>query len=123
MNYNDIITIISSILSAIGTIVAILSLLKMDYKDIWKTNTMNYLKYTPIPLLIDVLHARLGISMILTALFLTIFEITNKSITKMQFLNTLIITFLILMIVITVIILIHKKNRKKIIDLQKKYNR
>lgn len=114
--WNDYLNILGCAFNLFGTILAVLSILKMRFSDIWNTATVGYFDSKPLPTLQQVFQARLGIIFVSGGCFSQIWSIIKKNLSQEEFTMFVILILVIMLLSLFGITIIHKKTKKKIIE-------
>ena len=114
MTGNDWLSIICSIYGLLGTVISVLSIIKMAIKDVLKTNTIGYLKDLPMPTLDQVYQARHGISLMTVGFLLEMINIFFKNLTTKQFIYIFAFSLIIEIIIAIYLVIRYKKQKKEI---------
>lgn len=83
--WNDCVNTIGCALNLIGTVISLLSILRMSVKNIMWTKTVAAFDAKPLPLLEQRKQARIGIMLVVLGCASQIYGIWNKDITRNQF--------------------------------------
>ena len=117
--YNDILLILASLLNVCGTIYAVLSILALTPKDVYKSITLKGIDERNLELIIQKKQARLGITLIVTAWIFqcvfTVFQVNSSCCFWLCITSTIIVMLLELLVMGA----INKRFEKKCHDYEK----
>lgn len=111
--YMDILQLLSSAINVIGTVYAVLSILKLKPKEIYSSITISGMDQKDIELITQKKQARTGISLILYGWILQLIYIFLDISTLPEFLYTGIFSILGVLVVLIIIMNLNKRFERK----------